>query len=95
MIRHVVMIKLKADAPDDAAQKIREHLLGLSEIDVVRDWEIGINIGASSSAYDLVVNSSFDSLEDVATFRVHPKHVEAKDFMKPYLETSGTVDYEF
>lgn len=95
MIRHVVMIKLKADAADDAAQKIREHLLGLAEIEVVRDWEVGINIGESSKPFDLVVNSSFDSLADVAIFRDHPKHVEAKDFMKPFLETSGTVDYEF
>lgn len=94
MITHVVMLKLKDDAPEGTAQRIREHLLGLAELDMVRKWEVGINIGESSKPYDLVVYSTFDSLEAIDEFRVHPKHVEAKDFMKPYLETSGTVDYE-
>lgn len=94
MITHVVMMKFKDDAPDDTPQKIREHLLGLAELEMVRKWEVGINVGASSSANDLVVYSTFDSLDAIAEFRVHPKHVEAKEFMKPFLKTSGTVDYK-
>jgi hypothetical protein len=42
----------------------------------------------------MVVYSTFDSLEDVATFRDHPRHVEVKAFLAPFLETSGTVDYQ-
>jgi len=94
MITHVVMMKFKADAPEDTPQKVREHLLGLGELDMVQKWEVGLNVGASTSANDLVVYSTFDSLDAVAEFRVHPKHVEAKEFMKPFLEKSGTVDYE-
>ncbi len=95
MIAHIVVIKLKADTPDDVKQLILEQLEKLkSTIGVIRRWEVGANIGASSNPGDFVVNSSFDSLEDIETFRVHPAHVAFKDFLKPNLEVSYTVDYK-
>ena len=95
MITHIVMFKIKEDAPEDAAHQMRARLMELPEaIDVVRKWEVGINIGASSKPFDMVVYSTFDSMEDVATFRDHPKHVEVKAYLAPFLETSGTVDYQ-
>lgn len=92
MIKHIVMFKLKDRA---TAPQVKAKLMELDgQVDVVREWEVGINIGASSKPYEVVVNSSFDSLEDVAVFRKHPKHVEVVAAIQPYIEVSGTVDYE-
>jgi hypothetical protein len=95
MITHVVVIKLKADTPDTIKQLILENLKKLEgSIGVIRRWEVGANIGASSNPGDIVVNSVFDSLEDIQTFRIHPAHGAFKDFLKPYLAVSYTVDYK-
>lgn len=95
MIKHVVMFKLKDDNPPDAKETMRTKLMELPPaIDVIREFEVGVNIGASSKPYDLVVYSVFDSLDDVALFRKHPKHVEVVDAIRPLIDVSGTVDYE-
>lgn len=92
MIKHVVMFKLKDRA---SAPQVREKLMELDgSMDVIRTWEVGINIGESSKPYDVVVYSAFDSLADVAYFRKHPAHVAVVEAIRPFIETSGTVDYE-
>jgi hypothetical protein len=62
-------------------------------VDFIRFWEVGINIGSSSKAYDVVAYSVFDNMDDLKTFRDHPKHIEIKNAISAYIETSGTVDY--
>ena len=64
------------------------------KIDLIRKWEVGTNIGASSRPYDLVVYSTFDTLEDVAAFRSNPDHVEVATYVRQFVEVSGTVDYD-
>lgn len=92
MIKHIVAFKLKNPAD---AETVKSHLKTLEgAIDVIRAWEVGINIGNSSKPYEVVVYSVFDSLHELDIFRDHPKHVEVKNAIAGYLETSGTIDYE-
>ena len=73
MVTHIVMFKFKPDCPPETVQEMRAGLLSLKDkIDLIRNWEVGLNVGASSRPYDLVVYSTFDSMEDVAAFRVNP-----------------------
>jgi hypothetical protein len=92
MIKHIVAFKLKN--PADAAE-MKAHLMTLAGVvDVMRAWEVGINIGSSSRPYEVVVYSEFDSMADLEVFRVHPKHAEVKKAIAPFIETSGTIDYD-
>jgi len=94
MVTHIVMFKLKADCPPGTAEDLKARLLSRKgKIDLIRKWEVGLNVGASSKPYDLVVYSTFDTMEDVAAFRVHPDHVEVATYVRGFVETSGTVDY--
>ena len=95
MVTHIVMFKFKPDCPQETVQEMRTRLLSLKDkIDLIRKWEVGLNVGASSRPYDLVVYSTFDSLEDVAAFRVNPDHVEVATYVRQFVEVSGTVDYD-
>jgi len=100
MIRHIVAFKLK-DYPTKeeklrAAETVRTELLALpSKISVIRDFEVGINITDSPAAYDLVINSAFDSEEDLETYRVHPDHQAFIQFNKNYSVQKVIVDYDF
>lgn len=95
MITHIVMFKFKPDCSAETVQDLRARLLSLKDkIDLIRKWEVGTNIGASSRPYDLVVYSTFDTLEDVAAFRSNPDHVEVATYVRQFVEVSGTVDYD-
>ena len=95
MVTHIVMFKFKPDCSPATVQDLRARLLALKDkIALIRKWEVGINIGASSRPYDLVVYSTFDTMEDVAAFRVNPDHVEVATYVRQFVEVSGTVDYD-
>ena len=95
MVTHIVMFKFKPDYPPETVQAMRAGLLSLKDkIDIIRNWEVGLNVGASSRPYDLVVYSTFDSMEDVAAFRVDRDHVEVATYVRQFVEVSGTVDYD-
>ena len=48
---------------------------------------------AGLQPYEVALYSEFDSMEDLAVFRDHPKHAEVKKAIAGYIETSGTIDY--
>lgn len=91
MIKHIVAFKLKNSLD---AEKVKARLMELENVvDVIRFWEVGINIGPSSNPYEVVIYSVFDNLKDLGIFRNHPKHAEVKQAISGYIETSGTIDY--
>lgn len=92
MIKHIVAFKLKNPADAEKMKAILMELDGV--VDVMRHWEVGINTGPSSNPYEVVIYSEFDTMEDLATFRNHPKHAEAKKTIAGFIETSGTIDYD-
>lgn len=91
MIKHVVAFKLKNPKDADVLKAKLMELEGI--LGFIRFWEVGINIGPSSKAYDVVAYSIFDCMDDLNTFRDHPKHIEIKNAISGYIETSGTIDY--
>jgi len=92
MIKHIVAFKLMNPAE---AERVKAHLMELDgAIDVIRLWDVGINIGTSSKPYEVVVYSVFDNLGDLEIFRDHAKHIQVKNAIAGYIETSGTIDYE-
>ena len=99
LIKHVVMWEFKdfAEGNDKesniktAAQKIME-LEDL--VDVIRFIEVGINLNESEAAYDLVLISEFDSLDDLDEYQNHPDHVKVKEFVGKVVDKRVVVDYE-
>jgi hypothetical protein len=98
MIRHIVMFKLKefssAAEKQKAAGAVKAELLAMkNKIPVIREFEVGINITADPSAYDVVINSAFNTPEDLETYRVHPDHQAFIAFNKNFSERKAVVDY--
>lgn len=92
MIKHIVAFKL--NDPADAGT-VAAKLRGLAgSVESIRFWEVGMNIGSSSTPYDLVIYSEFEGMDDLSRFRNHPRHVEVKNAIAGYIKTSGTIDYE-
>jgi|WetSurMetagenome_2_1015567.scaffolds.fasta_scaffold344934_2 hypothetical protein len=100
MIRHLVLFKLRDfSTPEEkmkAAETVRAELLALKKkIPVILEFEVGINFTVNDAAYDLAINSSFSSKEDLKTYQVHPDHQAFILFNKNYSAKKIVLDYEY
>lgn len=94
MITHVVMMKLTDKSPD-VTGRVRDSLMALpAKIAQIRHYEVGINAVESARAYDIVLISKFDSLEDLAIYNDHAEHQAALVYIRSVLEGVAAVDYE-
>jgi len=94
MIVHIVMLKFKPEYMEDIPT-VRERLLTLpAKIDVIRHYEVGLDVLRSERAWDLVIYSKFDSLEALAEYDQHPMHLEVVAYLRPLRSHIASVDYE-
>lgn len=101
MIKHIVLFKLAAEAEGNSkshnAQIIKEQLEALKDkIEVIRKIEVSLNHAkASPDNYDLMLDSEFDSWEDLQHYIVHPEHQKVGKFILKVKEDRVAIDYEF
>ena len=92
MIRHIVMWKFREGTETQAD----EFLARLKALDGVipqlKKCEVAKNIGRDN--YDAVLVSEFDSMEDLAAYKVDPRHVAASALCKAIRVDRVAVDYE-
>ncbi|QEN07193.1 Dabb family protein [Oceanispirochaeta crateris] len=100
MIKHIVMWKFKDEAEgkskDENIQIIKkdlENLVGV--IPEIRELEVGINKTVADTAFDAVLVSTFDSMEDLKAYREDPRHKKAAAYNKLCRLDRVVVDYEF
>lgn len=98
MIRHLVMWKVKATeerSKEENMQEMKVRLMALQgEIAELKEIAVGLNFNESDMAYDVVLESSFDSKEDLNAYQVNPKHQAVGAFVKTVAAARVVVDYE-
>lgn len=99
MIKHIVMWKLKefADGKEkqENAKIIKTGLESLQQkINELKFIEAGININNSPQAYDVVLYSQFENMEDLNIYQNHPEHIKVAEFVKKVVNERVVVDYE-
>lgn len=101
MVRHIVLFKLANEAEGrskaENALIIKERLEELKNtIPVIRKIEVKINLSeASADNHDVILESEFDTLEDVRTYAVHPEHIKVGEFIAKVRTSRAAIDYEF
>ncbi len=100
MIRHIVMWKFKDFAEglsrEENLAKVKSMLEALPEkIDFIREMQVQLNVNPKEVMYDAVLMSTFDTLEDVGRYRVHPEHKKISSYVALIKESRASVDYEF
>lgn len=99
MIKHIVMWKLKefveGKSKLENANKIKMSLEDLqNKIDALKLIEVGVNINNSKQAYDVVLYSEFENLEDLNLYQNHPDHLKVGEFINKVKEERIVTDYE-
>lgn len=96
MIKHIVLWKLKPEAEGRTAKEnalwMKEHLEALlGVVPQLKSCEVGINVKEGN--YDACLVSTFDSLEDLAAYKVHPEHVKISSYCKLIRENRVACDF--
>ena len=94
--RHVVMFKWAEDVPDDHVDRVRDGLNALPpEIDQIRSYVHGADVGVSVDNFDYVVVADFDNVNDFRTYRDHPQHVLfIEEVIKGRVAERAAVQYQ-
>lgn len=97
LLRHVVIFKFNDDASEEDVNKLNDSFNTLaSEIDVVKDFEWGLNDSPEDFHQDFThcYLLTFASEEDRdSVYTPHPKHQAFVKSLGPHLEKVFVVDY--
>lgn len=99
MIVHLVMWKFKESAEGcgrmENAARVKEKLEALTGvIPQIKSLEVRLNVNDSDPmAYDAVLISRFETMEDIELYKNHPEHKKVSAFCKLVRESRASVDY--
>lgn len=97
MVKHIVLFKLKESlAPaekTDIMHRFKAAIEALpATISFIKDIHVGLNENPAET-WDICLDSSFDTLEEVKAYSIHPAHVAAAGILKDAKENRACVDY--
>lgn len=101
MIKHIVNWKLKDFAEGKSKSEniviMKQMLLLLKDkLSMINELEIGINFPEiDTSNWDIVLISSFKSMEDLNAYQVHPEHKKVSEFIGKIRELRASIDFEY
>jgi len=94
MITHIVLFKFKPDTTVAQVQQLAEGLGGLPHtIEEIREFRFGTDVIRSERSYDLGLVSSFDDLEALQRYQVHPDHQKVVALVKVIASSVVAVDF--
>jgi hypothetical protein len=95
MIKHIVMWKFKDEVAEADKLEMKRQLESLKGVvPSLVDIEIGMNFAEGDAAMDMVLNSEFQTVEDLKVYVGHPEHLKVVEFVKPLVCERAVVDYE-
>nr|WP_318715977.1 Dabb family protein [uncultured Treponema sp.] len=98
MVKHIIIWTLK-EMPEDEKAKVKEGIKSGLEglkgvVPQIKDIKVVIDHLPSSTG-DLMLDSTFESAEDLAGYSKHPAHVAvANEKVRPYTANRACLDFE-
>lgn len=99
MVKHIIIWTLKEEYSNVEKTEIKANIKKkLEALRTVIDGLVDIKVmteGLPSSNGDLMLDSTFESVEALKKYAVHPVHVEiANCDVKPFVATRSCFDFE-
>ncbi len=94
MITHIVTFKFEDRSPEhlDHCKALLEGLVG--QVPSLRTMLVGINVVDSPRAHDLALVATYDDLDGLEAYQVHPAHHEVATYLRSKSESIASVDFE-
>jgi hypothetical protein len=94
MLRHFVFIRYKPGTTDAHIDEFLRMTRALSaSIPTMRDLEAGRDVLHTARSWDVMLAISFNSLEELREYQVHPEHQALMAFNNPQVAEVGSVDF--
>ncbi|ANF96338.1 Dabb family protein [Paenibacillus bovis] len=95
MIKHIVLFKFK-EASQDVIDTVVSQLRNLEgKVESLRSIEVGVDLIRSERSYDVALITTFDNMDGLQAYQVHPEHVKVSDYIGTVKESTIAVDYEY
>jgi hypothetical protein len=96
MIRHIVLLTLRSDAPSDAADAIAEALKALpAQIPAIREYQAGADLGIVPGNATVAATATFDDQAEYLEYRDHPAHrAVIERYIDPFRESRASIQFE-
>lgn len=95
MIKHIVLWKLKPEAKDEAARRMRadfETLVG--RVPGLLSLEARAQENPAETAVDFALQTTHPTWEDLRAYQTHPEHVKIAGYIRTVATERRAVDYE-
>ena len=99
MVKHIVLFKLKEtlskEEKNEVMNRFKDAIEALpAKIEVIRKVFVGLNMN-EAEAWDICLESEFETLDDVKFYAAHPEHIAAAGILKDAKQDRACVDYEY
>lgn len=95
MITHVVLFKFKPETTPAEIEQLTEGLGALpQQIEEIREFRFGTDVVRSERSYDLGLVSSFEDLDALQSYQIHPDHQKVVALVKVIASSVVAVDFE-
>lgn len=93
MITHLLTFKL-TDESREHAERCKAMLDGLlGKVPSLRSMTVGVNVVESPRAHTLALIATFDDLDGLAAYQIHPDHQEVAGYLRSHSEQIVAVDF--
>ena len=80
---------------DENRLLVKSKLEGLKKkIKQIKVLEVGFNLNTSSTTYDVVLYTEFETIEDLNKYKTHPEHKKVGDFVSKVRLERKAIDYQ-
>ncbi|KAL2634742.1 hypothetical protein R1flu_006221 [Riccia fluitans] len=94
LVEHVVLFKVKSDAPEEKVEEIYNALGGLKKLECVLDLSAGKALQILGGDFTHVLHSRYRNKEDLNTYQQHPEHVGIVKNLLPLVDNILALDWE-
>jgi len=100
MIRHIVLFKIKDFSSESEKNEASQNVLAtfrslIGQIPQIRQFRVEPDCVHEPFSYDVIIDSVFDSVEDLKAYQAHPAHIEAVALNRKWSESKVAGDYYF
>ncbi len=99
MIKHIVLFRftetMSADEKREKATSLQSIFQPLRDLPSVKEYRVGLNISESDFAWDVVIDSVFDSAESLKAYSISKEHQSAIQSASQFAKEKSVIDYEF
>lgn len=94
MITHMVFFKFHPGTTQADVDKLADGLAGLPDVIAeIREFRFGADVIHSERSYDFGLVSSFDDLDALQRYQVHPEHQKVVAHVKAISSSVLAVDF--